>query len=194
MAGAVDWLKDKAAGALVSKATNWLWGTAGAMITGLSQWATGHPNQAALLISGVIVLLFVVGAVFVARQEPREKVAHPKTKPSQPSFVYSHEQVLSLEPATLEQRDLNSLRNEFEQLTWIQQAALALLCQNTSLPATAFRQIMEHRGFGADNNDTLAQLRKTRLVEVSHTGQFSPHPARLPQIRHLIEEWKHRVI
>jgi hypothetical protein len=150
----------------------------------------------------ILAVLFIVIFGWAVFMSAAYSLARGNLQPAPPRHTEATGSVLIgaptevapwLRPMSLEQRDFNALRHEFEALTWSQQVALAMLCNSTTLSASTLIQLLGQRGFGADIKETIiTPLIRTRFVELSSSGQMSPHPARLSAITQLIEQWRSR--
>jgi hypothetical protein len=99
-------------------------------------------------------------------------------------------EILSWPEPSPEIREYNSLKNEFDSLKWAQQHAFDLLYKLTTASPDTLCHLLKQQGFGMDVAQIIAPLVKTRLVETSGDGILSPHPARRPSIKKLLEEWR----
>jgi hypothetical protein len=96
---------------------------------------------------------------------------------------------------SVEERDQTWLRNEFDGLSWSQQAAVALLHNVPAVPPSGLNQLLTQKGFGQDIDKTIIEpLLQTRFVEVGAGGKISLHPARLATITKLVKLWQKRGI
>jgi hypothetical protein len=173
----------------------WLW-CAGGTAVSLAVQATlgffrGHQDLTALLLTvGAFGFLFLAGTVLPRKNQVSGKAVdgetHASPNKSAPKAVPSHD--------VSEQREFLSLSNEFNHLTWVQQAALWHLWLMASCPFGAFVSVLRQKGFGTEVGKLVSDLKDTVFVEITGNDlTMRPHPARRNAIKTLLEDWKEHI-
>lgn len=151
-------------------------------------WWTGHQGITPLLIGGGVVILFVLGAVVVARIQ-RQNLKLPPSGPLKPSEAKVKDDSTPDPPATTTEWNLfYRAQGDFSSLTWAQQTCLCLVYQQGPLHWGELGKRLEALGFAEVHEKLVKPVNATTLVSVD-LHNIRVGPSMQPVVIRYVEHW-----